>query len=146
MNEKKVIFPTDFSTASDVALDYATRLAKGIGARLVIVHVEEPPLAYGGGELYYGLPEPDQAALKKMLAGLKPTDPAVACEHRMLIGTPAAEILALAEREKAELIVMGSHGRGGLARIILGSVAEIVVRRAKCPVLIVKDPRHGRKQ
>jgi len=145
MAEKKVIFPTDFSSASDVALDYATSLAKAMGARLVIVHVEEPPLAYGGGELYYGIPEPDQAALKNMLTSLRPSDPAVPYEHRMLVGTPANEIVALAEQERAELIVMGSHGRGGLARLILGSVAEVVVRRASCPVLIVKHPRQGRK-
>jgi nucleotide-binding universal stress UspA family protein len=145
MSEKKVIFPTDFSTASDASLDYATRLAKGLGARLLIVHVEEPPFAYGGGELYYGIPEPDQSELRRMLDNLKPTDPAVMYEHRMLVGAPADEIVALAEREGAELIVMGSHGRSGLARLILGSVAELVVRRATCPVLIVKHPKQGRK-
>jgi universal stress protein A len=145
MAEKKVIFSTDFSSASDVALNYATSLAKSMGARLVIVHVEEPPLAYGGGELYYGIPEPDQAALKNMLTGLAPTDPAVPYEHRMLVGTPANEIVALAEQEKADLIVMGSHGRGGLARLILGSVAEVVVRKASCPVLIVKHPQARRQ-
>jgi nucleotide-binding universal stress UspA family protein len=145
MAEKKVIFPTDFSTASDVALEYATRMARVMDARLVIVHVEESPFAYGGGELYYGVLEPDQTTLQKMLSELRPTDPGVPYEHRMLVGTPADEIAALAEREQAELIVMGSHGRGGVARLLLGSVAEIVMRKAPCPVLIVKHPRYGRK-
>jgi nucleotide-binding universal stress UspA family protein len=145
MAEKTVIFPTDFSTASDAALEYATRMAKDRKARLLIVHVEEPPVAYGGGELYYGVMEPDPTALQKMLSNLLPTDPAVPYEHRMLTGTPANEIARLAQQEQAELIVMGSHGRGGLARLLVGSVAEIVMRKAPCPVLIVKHPRHGRK-
>ena len=145
MAEKTVLCPTDFSTASDVALEYATRMAKNLKARLIMVHVEEPPFAYGGGELYYGVIEPDETALRKMLAELRPTDPDVRYEHRLLVGTPAKEIVHLAEQEQAELIVMGSHGRGGLARMMLGSVAEIVLRKAPCPVLIVKHPRHGRK-
>ena len=77
-----------------------------------------------------------------MLSDLRPTDAAVACEHRMLIGSPASEILTVAEMEAAELIIMGSHGRRGLSRLVLGSVAEAVARSAKCPVLIVKSPRH----
>jgi universal stress protein A len=61
----------------------------------------------------------------------------------MLIGNPASEILTVAEMEAAELIIMGSHGRRGLSRLVLGSVAEAVAHRAKCPVLIVKCPRRG---
>ena len=60
---KTIVFPTDFSTASDAALEHAAALSKSTGASLLIVHVEEPPLAYGGGELYYGLPEPDSAPM-----------------------------------------------------------------------------------
>ena len=56
MAQKTIVFPTDFSHASDAALQHAEALAKQSAARLLIVHVEEPPLAYGGGELYYGLP------------------------------------------------------------------------------------------
>ena len=58
-----ILFPTDFSTASDAALAHAEALARQSNARLLIVHVEEPPMAYGGGELYYGLPEPGPRAL-----------------------------------------------------------------------------------
>ncbi len=67
MNAKKILFPTDFSTCSDAGLQQATALARDAGARLLIVHVEEPPIAYGGGEMYYGILEPDNAALLKML-------------------------------------------------------------------------------
>ena len=58
MNAKKILFPTDFSHTGDAALAFATTLAKESGGELLIVHVEEPPVAYGGGEMYYGIPEP----------------------------------------------------------------------------------------
>ena len=77
MATETILFPTDFSTASDAALVHAEALAKQSGARLLIVHVEEPPLAYGGGELYYGLPEPDSERILKMLGDVRPRDPAV---------------------------------------------------------------------
>ena len=77
MSAKTILFPTDFSTASDAALSNAETLAKQAGATLLIVHVEEPPLAYGGGELYYGLPEPNSERIQKMLEYVKPSDPAV---------------------------------------------------------------------
>lgn len=138
MNTPKILFPTDFSTAGQAALAMATRLAKGGGAKLLIVHVEEPPMAYGGGELYYGIDEPDREQLKKMLSDVVPADPAVPCEHRLMIGSPATAIVHLAEQEGVEMIVMPTHGRTGLLRMLMGSVAEEVVRKAKCPVLTVK--------
>jgi len=140
MNAKKIVYPTDFSTASDAGLSIATALCRDTGATLVIVHVEEPPIAYGGGELYYGLPEPDHPALMKMLQAVVPTDPAVPCEHRLVMGDPATEIVKAADDENADMIVIGSHGRTGISRFLMGSVAEQVVRRAKCPVLTVKHP------
>lgn len=135
----KIIFPTDFSTCSDAGLKYATTLAKEHDATLVIAHVEEPPMAYGGGEMYYGIPEPDTAALQKMLEKIVPTDPSVPYEHKLVIGDPADAVVDLAKEEKAELIVMGTHGRTGLSRLLMGSVAEAVVRRAPCPVFVFKS-------
>jgi nucleotide-binding universal stress UspA family protein len=143
MQAKLIVFPTDFSSASDAAMHYATSLARDAGAKLLIVHVEEPPLAYGGGELYYGIPDPDRGDLTKMLDELTPSDPAVPYEHRMLLGEPATEIVRLAEEQSADLIVMGTHGRTGLKRLLMGSVAEAVVRRSACPVLTFKEPRHA---
>lgn len=139
MSAKKILFPTDFSTASDAALAHAETLAKQAGAGLLIVHVEEPPLAYGGGELYYGLPEPNSERIQKMLEAVKPADPSVAYEHRLTMGDPAAEVVRLAEEEKPELIVMGTHGRTGLTRLLMGSVAEAIVRRSPCPVLTYRE-------
>ncbi len=140
MNAKKIIFPTDFSTASDAGLSYATSLARDTGATLVIAHVEEPPVVYGTGELYYGMPDPDADALKSMLEAVVPTDASVPFEHRLLSGDPATEIVRLAEEERVDLIVIGTHGRTGLKRLLMGSVAEAIVRRASCPVFTFKQP------
>jgi len=134
----KILYPTDFSTTGQTALEMATSLARDRGATLVIMHVEEPPMAYGGGELYYGIDEPNREELKRMLSEVLPSDPSVPCEHRLMIGSPARAIIELAEREEVELIVMATHGRTGLLRVLMGSVAEEVVRKAKCPVLTVK--------
>src|SRR5882762_1742441 len=101
MNLRKILFPTDFSHSGDAALAYATSLARDMGATLLIVHVEEPPAAYGGGELYYGVPEPDEEELHHRLAEVLPTDPAVPFEHRLVTGDPATAIINLAEMEGA---------------------------------------------
>ena len=138
MNTRKILFPTDFSTLGQPALEMATSLARDHGATLLIIHVEEPPIAYGGGEMYYGLAEPDRDELQSMLTEVVPTDPSVACEHRLLSGTPAKAIVQTAERESVELIVMPTHGRTGLLRLLMGSVAEEVVRKATCPVVTIK--------
>jgi universal stress protein A len=139
---KKVLFATDFSTASDAALTQATDLARGMHAQLVILHVEEPPLAYGGGELYYGVPEPTSAILEEMLRKVVPADPAVPVSHRMVMGDPATEIVRIAEQEQVSLIVLGTHGRSGLARLLMGSVAEQTMRHAPCPVLTIRQPHY----
>lgn len=136
----KILFPTDFSTLGQAALETATSLANQREAKLLIVHVEEPPTAYGGGEFYYGLEEPNRHEIQRMLAEVLPTDPAVGYEHRLMIGSPASAIVHLAEKENVDMIVMPTHGRTGLSRLLMGSVAEEVVRKAKCPVLTIKAP------
>ena len=141
MKADKILFPTDFSPASESALRWATSLARDTGARLLIVHVEEPPTAYVGGD--YAIPEttaPARHELAKLLALVVPFDQGISYEHRILLGDPAPEIVKLAEEEKVDLIVLGTHGRTGLSRLLMGSVAEHVVRRADCPVLTVKHP------
>ena len=139
MAQKTILFPTDFSTASDAALVHAESLARQMNARLLIVHVEEPPLAYGGGELYYGLPEPDPQRIRSMLEDVRPKDPAVPYTHTLTMGDPAGEIVRIAADEGAEMIVLGTHGRTGMTRLLMGSVAEAIVRRAPCPVLVYRE-------
>jgi nucleotide-binding universal stress UspA family protein len=140
MNAKKILVPTDFSTSTKAALELAATLARDSGATLLIAHVEEPPTAYGGGEFYYGLEEPDRDELTKMLHEVVPSNPNVPCQYRMITGDPAHAIVKMAEEEDADMIVMASHGRTGLTRLLMGSVAEMVVRHAQCPVLTVKHP------
>jgi universal stress protein A len=146
MKANLIIFPTDFSHCGDAALRLATSLARDTGAKLLIVHVEEPPVAYGGGEMYYGLPEPATEDLREMLGKVVPTDPAVPYDHRLLTGDPSSAIATLADEEGADLIVMGTHGRTGLTRLLMGSVAEAVVRRAQCPVLTYREPAKPPKE
>jgi nucleotide-binding universal stress UspA family protein len=140
MNVKKILFPTDFSHTGDAAFAMATSIARDTGAKILIVHVEEPPVAYGGGELYYGIPEPQTEDLKAMLHRIVPSDPKPAYEHRLITGDPAGAIPRLAEEEGVDMIVMGTHGRSGLTRLLMGSVAEAIVRRSPCPVLTFKQP------
>ena len=143
MQARKILFPTDFSTTGDNALEYATTFARESGARLLIVHVEELPMVYGEGAYYYGVPAPERPVLQKMLNAIKPHDTSVAYEHRLIDGVPSEAIVALAKREGVDLIVMSSHGRTGLGRLLMGSVAEQVLRHAACPVLVVKPTAKG---
>ena len=139
MNAKKILVPTDFSYSGQSALDFATSLARTSGAKLLIVHSEELPVAFGAGEFALGaLPDADE--LRALLAAVVPSDPAVPYEHWLLSGDPASQIVQLADDEHVDLIVMGTHGRTGLTRVLMGSVAEAVVRRAGCPVLTIKHP------
>lgn len=140
MSERTILFPTDFSHTGDAALEMAATLARERGAKLLIVHVEEPPAAYGAGEMYYGMPDPVTDDLRKMLDQVVPPAPDIACERRLITGDPATAIANLAQEEGVELIVMGTHGRSGLMRLLMGSVAEAVVRRAPCPVLTLRQP------
>lgn len=141
MQANKILFATDFSCSSEAALQYATSLAHDSGAQILIVHVEEPPTPYVANE--YAISEAMDSAkrqLAKLLSGVVPSDSAVRYEHRLLLGEPAREIVQLAVQEDVDLVVMGTHGRTGLSRLLMGSVAETVVRRAHCPVLTVKQP------
>ncbi len=139
MKYKKLLFATDFSPPSDAALKYATALARDSGATLLIVHVEELPTAYAGGEMLLPTPEFPNPEIRRMLEAVVPSDPKVPFEHHLAMGVPAEEIVSLAGELKADLIVIGTHGRTGLKRVLMGSVAEAVMRRAGCPVLTLKE-------
>jgi nucleotide-binding universal stress UspA family protein len=145
MNTRKILCPTDFSQFNDAALGYASSLAAESDATLYIVHVDEyrdASAALGDAAVNYAAPWgiADRSEIRQQLDAVKPTVPRVDYERRYLEGGPIHEIVAFAGREHIDLIVMGSHGRTGLARLLMGSVAEGVARRAPCPVLIVKQP------
>lgn len=146
MHPPTVLFATDFSDGSRLALQYAASQARASGARLLITHVEEVSTATGEGMLHSGIPREDPEELERRLRAVIPDDFDGPCEYLLLEGDPATEIVRAAEDENAEMIVLGTHGRTRLARLLMGSVAEQVVRRSPCPVLIVKDPAMAHKR
>jgi nucleotide-binding universal stress UspA family protein len=145
MSANKILFPTDFSTAAEAGLAEAEVLAKARGASLLILHVQEPMMAYDGA-LYYGPVEPTTELLDRMLHDVVPGDKSIRYEHRLTMGDPATEIVRVANDENVSLIVMGTHGRSGFPRLLLGSVAELVIRHANCPVLTYKAPKLAAKK
>jgi nucleotide-binding universal stress UspA family protein/quercetin dioxygenase-like cupin family protein len=138
-----ILHPTDFSETSRFAFQLACTLAKDYQACLLLFHVIPAPV---GCILPEPAPNPLQDAesqepLKhRHFAWPKPLDPEIRVEHRVAEGDALPEILRLAKAERCDLIVMGTHGRTGLSRFLDGSVAEELVRRAACPVLVVRTP------
>jgi universal stress protein A len=134
-----ILFPTDFSENAQQAFPLACSLARDRGARIIVLYVMPPPLgeeqvqARHHPEEYFGSP---RNALHKIQA----SDANVRVEHRLEQGDAARVIAEVARENQAGLIVMGTHGRSGLGRLLMGSVAEQVLRKAPCPVLTVKLP------
>ena len=138
MTEKKILFATDYSPASRHALNYAASLARDRGATLLIAHVSELE-EYPVGELFEEEPRPSDAELDELRSVTVP-DPRIHCEHRLLHGAAAEEIVKLAKQEDVELIVMGARGQSALGRMLVGSVAEAVIRNAHCAVCALRAP------
>jgi nucleotide-binding universal stress UspA family protein len=135
-----ILHPTDFSNRSQHAFWLACALARDYGARLVLLHViPAPTIIYGEG-VVPSEPEELRAAAKDQLDGLQVPNTTVAAERQLDEGDAVEVILRTAREIQADLIVMGTHGRSGLGRLLMGSVAEQVVRKARCPVLTVKAP------
>jgi len=137
---KTILHPTDFSQRSEYAFKLACSLARDHCAKLVVLHVvPAPAVAYG--EVLTGVAmQSYQEQAKEAMQKLVPADSTLKVEHRMIDGDAAQGVLDCAKEVKADLIVMGTHGRTGLGRLLMGSVAEQVVRKAACPVLTVKQP------
>jgi universal stress protein A len=144
MNVETILFPTDFSHYNDAALKLASSLAAETGAMLHIVYVHDARdlnAAMGeAGYLYASSWEESLERAKQRLQSVVPTIAGLSYDQNCLLGNPAFEILNFAEAHDVDLIVMASHGRTGLSRLLMGSVAEGVMRRACCPVLIDKQP------
>jgi nucleotide-binding universal stress UspA family protein len=138
---KTILHPTDFSDRSGYAFDAAHALARDYGARLLVLHVRQPMLVSFGElpALPPEGPEPREVLLAR-LREWKPADPSVKVEYVLCEGDPATEILGIARSRGCDLIVMGTHGRTGLGRLLMGSVAEMVARKAPCPVFTLKTP------
>ena len=148
MQLRSILLPTDFSECASHALSYATELARDAGAKIVCVHVIEPVMPTVG---YTGITEPlpiadiseqmEDSATRELpkIAGCEECS-GLEVEEVIAHGDPATEIVRAATEHGVDLIVISSHGRTGLGRILFGSTAEAVVRHAPCPVLVVKPP------
>jgi nucleotide-binding universal stress UspA family protein len=141
---KKILVPHDFSDTSMAAVRYAEALAHNFGAQIHLLHVSDKARFEMVTEFPLGLDGTvDDAARERLLKILTPREQ---IEFRPIFefrsGSPAAEIVKYAKETDVDLIVMGTHGRGLVAHVVLGSVAEKVVRTAPCPVLTVRNSQH----
>ena len=143
----RILVPIDFSDHTRAVVELATDLSRRYQAPLLLLHAYEP--------LTYALPEGlvtlERSELERILAGLNksldkvaegPRASGVQVEAQVVHGYAVREILRIAEERKDTIIVMGTHGRTGLKHLLIGSVAENVVRNASCPVLTVRVPVH----
>ena len=145
---RKVLVPTDFSDCSDAALEYGRHMADTFGAALHVLHIVQDPYTQPWAAEAFPAPLGDlllqweEQARKRMLDAL--TEPErVRATVATQIGSPFLEIVRYAEEQQIDLIVIGTHGRGPIGHMLLGSVAEKVVRKAPCPVLTVRQRAHA---
>jgi nucleotide-binding universal stress UspA family protein len=141
---RKILVPTDFSAASDAAFRYAGEIAARFGGSIHMLHVIEEPIVTGalGTEVFL----PDAQVHEQLRTDAErqiderlpaPLRARLKASSDIALGPTAGTIVSVAEEYGADLIVLGSHGRTGMAHLLLGSVAESVVRKAPCPVLTV---------
>lgn len=137
---KTILCATDFSERSNAAFHLACSLARDLEARVIVLHVAVQPVVVYGEGMVATLAEPEFEGLRQELDKLQSPEPNVAVERHLVEGDPAQEILHQAKLIPCDLIILGTHGRTGLNRLLLGSVAEQVMRKATCPVLTVREP------
>lgn len=147
---KKILFATDFSECAKAAQDYAAALAEQFQAELHVLHVmpdiammmPDPGTALSLPQNYLlDLKTEAQKSLDKLLPDASKRG--ISAVRNVRMGNPFVEIVKYAEENGIDLIVVGTHGRGALMHLLLGSVAEKIVRKAKCPVLSVRPPGHA---
>ena len=146
----KILYPTDFSELSTYALRYALSFAHAYQAKLHCLHVVDEAYQYwtamGPNSVPVGPATEDilQSARKEMdsfaAEHLKDTEVEVITD--VVLGRPFMEIIQYARKQCIDLIVLATHGRTGLSHVLLGSVAERVVRKSPCPVLTIRHPQH----
>lgn len=132
---ERILYPTDFSSYSNQAYFHAVSLAKAHNASLTILYVIDPEKTATpegqGPEAYW----------RSQIEQVRPLDDSIPLSHVVLQGDPATEIVRHVRQARINLVVMGTHGRSGVDRLLMGSVAERVLRDAPCSVLVVKMPR-----
>ena len=143
MNIQKILIPFDFSEHSEKACVWAVSMAEKWGARLLVLHVVPrptyPPVLMGSHfnavDFETGLRAEAEEQVRAFVA--RTAHDGVPMDVKVMIGEPSWDICKIAEEEQCDLVIMGSHGRTGLGHVLLGSVAERVVRLSSCPVLVV---------
>jgi len=148
INLKTILVPSDFSECSDEAVRYGLELARRFDAQLHLLHVVQDPVTQPWAAEGFSVPlfevvDQWQRQAEERLTAVVPEEDKPRVTIVSVVATPYAEILDYAAAHKVDLIVMGTHGRGGVTHMLLGSIAERVVRRAPCPVLTVRRPQHG---
>jgi nucleotide-binding universal stress UspA family protein len=134
----KILYPIDFSSYSNQAYFHAIAQAESHGASLTVLFVYSPDMITPGSD---GNEDADHRYWQNQLEQIRPVDAAITVRHVFLVGDPAEEIVRFGRDAGMDLIVMGTHGRTGVERLLMGSVAERVLRDASCSVLVVKLPR-----
>jgi universal stress protein A len=131
---RRILCPVDFSDASRQPFDYAVNLAHEIHAELIVAHAFDVPAELS----LAGQSHPADAAEKEKLHEYKPAAPLTKIDYVLHAGSPGPVICWLAQERQCDLIVMGSHGKGGLTHLLFGSVTEAVLRHSQCPVLVIR--------
>ena len=143
LSVNRILAAADFSETSDKAFDYALSLAKVFEAEVVALHILQEPILYQPTTAQSYRDEFERKMQDNLDAMLqRHTCEGVNVKTAMKQGAPFVEIIQFAETEKCDMIVLGTHGHGPIHNMLLGSVAEKVVRKAKCPVLVVRPDQH----
>jgi nucleotide-binding universal stress UspA family protein len=144
----RILVPVDLMEGSRAILDYAVQLARPFNASIEVMHAWEPP-QYVAPDLLVAAPgwNPQslektalEAARKELDSLIGSLNAPVPITHRLEVGEPAAAVLRVSEAGGFDMIIMGTHGRRGLPRLLLGSVAQKIIARAHCPVLTLHVP------
>jgi nucleotide-binding universal stress UspA family protein len=145
---KNILVATDGSESSRSAFAHAVNIARKFEGKIILLHVTFTPQSYLGNNLAYGLniseyklKELAKSAIDETIQGIDFSG--VQVTHLIVSGSPAQKIVEVVNKEKVDLVVMGSTGHGPFSGAFLGSVSQRVLSRAACPVMVVKDPNAG---
>ena len=143
LNIQKILVPTDFSPASNLAVKYGKELAVMLDAKLTVLHVSDDPIIFSKTTSDEYREEHIDKVKVELDQNLREVlGDASAVKIAALCGSATTEIIDYAKKEDFDLVVMGSHGRSAMASMLLGNVAEHVVRHCPCPVTTVRSPEH----
>jgi len=145
---ERVLVPTDFSDYSELALQYGVSFCREYGAEMILLHVLEDPF-YPATGASFGFDMSDfftrmEAETRSRLEEIVSSEAArdIKIQPMIVRGTPFLEIIRVAKERDVDMVVLATHGRTGLAHVLMGSVTEKVVRKAPCPVLVVREAQH----